>query len=52
MISCTQAGFRIGIITSTKWNSVWCAVVEDSAVWSSPMSANTPPCFDVPAMLA
>ena len=46
MISCTPAGLRIGIITSTKWNSDWCAVVEDSAVWSSPISASTPPCFD------
>src|SRR6185312_15375370 len=46
------AGLRIGIITSTKWNSDWCAVVEDSAVWSSPISARTPPCFEVPARLA
>ena len=29
MISWTPAGLRIGIITSTKWNSDWCAVVED-----------------------
>ena len=43
MISCTPAGLRIGIITSTKLNSDWCAVVEDSAVWSSPISASTPP---------
>ncbi len=28
-----------------KWYSDWCAVVEDSAVWSSPISARTPPCF-------
>ena len=52
MISCTPAGLRIGIIASTKWNSDWCAVVEDSAVWSSPISASTPPCFEVPARLA
>ena len=52
MISCTPAGFRIGIITSTKLNSDWCAVVEDSAVWSSPISASTPPNFEVPAKLA
>ena len=52
MISCTPAGLRIGIITSTKWNSDWCAVVDDSAVWSSPISASTPPCFEVPAKLA
>ena len=35
-----------------KWNSDWCAVVEDLAVWSSPISASTPPCFAVPARLA
>ena len=52
MISCTPAGLRIGIITSTKLNSDWCAVVDDSAVWSSPISASTPPCFEVPAKLA
>ena len=52
MISCTPAGFRIGIITSTKWNSDWCAVVEDSAVWSSPIRASTPPFFEEPAKLA
>ena len=52
MISCTPAGLRIGIITSTKLNSDWCAVVEDSAVWSSPISASTPPNFEVPAKLA
>ena len=52
MISCTPAGLRIGIITSTKWNSDWCAVVEDFAVWSSPISASTPPCLEVPAKLA
>ena len=27
-------------------------MVEDSAVWSSPISASTPPCFEVPAKLA
>jgi len=43
---------KIGIMTSTKWNSDWCAVVEDSAVWSSPIRASTPPCFEVPARLA
>ena len=52
MISCTPAGLRIGIITSTKLNSDWCAVVDDSAVWSSPISASTPPYFEVPAKLA
>src|SRR5213075_2814423 len=52
MISCTPAGFRIGIITSTKWNSDWCAVVADSAVWSAPIRASTPPFFDEPAKLA
>ena len=45
MISCTPAGLRIGIITSTKLNSDWCAVVDNSAVWSSPISASTPPCL-------
>ncbi len=39
-------------MTSMKWYSDWCAVVEDSAVWSSPMSASTPPFFAVPAKLA
>ena len=29
-----------------------CAMVEDSARWSSPISASTPPCFDEPARLA
>ena len=52
MISCTPAGLRIGIITSTKWNSDWCAVVEDSAVWSSPIRASTPPFLEEPAKLA
>ncbi len=52
MISCTPAGLRIGIMTSMKWYSDWWAVVEDSAVWSSPISAITPPCLEVPAKFA
>ena len=31
---------------------VACAMVEDSAMWSSPIRASTPPCFDDPARLA
>jgi hypothetical protein len=39
-----------GIITPTmKAGSLWCATVEDFAMWSSPISAITPPCLDVPA---
>ena len=30
------AGLSTGIITSVNANSDWCAVVDDSAVWSSP----------------
>jgi len=41
----------IGIIASTMANSLWCAVVDDSQVWSSPISAITPPLGDVPARL-
>ena len=47
-----RPGSGSAIITSTKANSDWCATVEDSAVWSSPISASTPPCFEEPAMLA
>ena len=36
---------------STKLNSVWCALVDNSAVWSSPIITSTPPCFDEPARL-
>ena len=32
-----------------KAGSLWCATVEDLAMWSSPASATMPPCFDVPA---
>ena len=32
-------------------NSLWCEVVEDSQMWSSPISASTPPYCDVPARL-
>ena len=52
MISWTPAGDSTGIMASTKANSDWCAVVEDSQVWSSPISASTPPQGDVPARLA
>ena len=52
MSSCTPAGLRIGIIVSTKRNSVAWALVDDSAVWSSPISASTPPCLEEPARLA
>ena len=52
MISWTPAGDSTGIIASTKANSDWCAVVEDSQVWSSPISASTPPQGEVPARLA
>jgi len=32
-----------------KAGSLWCATVDDLAMWSSPASAMMPPCFDVPA---
>ena len=37
---------------STIAYSLWCAVVDDSQVWSSPSSATTPPSLDVPARFA
>ena len=44
-------GFRTGIMASMKAYSLWCAVVEDLQVWSSPASTSTPPWRDVPARL-
>ncbi len=41
----------MGIIASTRANSLWCAVVEDSQVWSSPINTSTPPFLWVPARL-
>ena len=52
MYSCTEAGWRTGIISDWKACSDWPARVEDAAPWSSPTSASTPPWGAVPAELA
>ena len=39
-------------MASTRANSLWWQVVEDSQVWSSPISASTPPLAALPARLA
>ena len=50
-ISCTPAGLRTGTSASTMAYSLWCAVVLDSQIWSSPSSSSTPPCGAVPNRL-
>ena len=50
-ISCTPAGLRTGTSASTIAYSLWCAVVLDSQIWSSPSSISTPPCAAVPNRL-
>jgi hypothetical protein len=50
-ISCTPAGFSTGTMASTMAYSLWCAVVLDSQMWSSPSSISTPPCLAVPNRL-
>ena len=51
-MSCTEAGKNTGRPQALKMWSLWCAAVELLAMWSSPATAITPPCFEVPAMLA
>ena len=51
MNSCTPAGFKHGMPASMKAYSLWCARVEDLAVWSSPARSSTPPWRDEPAAL-
>jgi hypothetical protein len=51
-ISCTLEGKNTGRPQALKMWSLWCAAVELLLTWSSPATAMTPPCFDVPAMLA
>ena len=50
--SCTEAGCRTGIIRAAKLCSDWVGRVEETAPWSSPTRARTPPCSEVPAALA
>ena len=50
-ISCTPAGLSTGTSASTIAYSLWCAVVLDSQIWSSPSSSSTPPCLAVPNRL-
>jgi hypothetical protein len=50
-MSCTPAGFRIGIIAETNSSSEPCGRVEERHAWSSAASASTPPNFEVPAAL-
>ena len=45
-------GKNSGRPQALKMWSLWCAAVELLAMWSSPAIAITPPCFEVPAMLA
>ena len=51
-MSCTLDGKNTGRPQALKMWSLWCAAVELLAMWSSPAIAITPPCFEVPAMLA
>ena len=51
-MSCTPAGKNTGSPQALKMWSLWCAAVLLLATWSSPAMAITPPCLDVPAMLA
>ena len=51
-MSCTLDGKNTGEPQALKMWSLWCAAVLLFAMWSSPAIAITPPCFEVPAMLA
>ena len=51
-ISCTLLGKNTGVPQALKMWSLWCAAVLLLLMWSSPAMAITPPCLDVPAMLA
>ncbi len=41
----------MGICASISANSLWWQVVDDSQVWSSPISTSTPPFLELPARL-
>ena len=51
-MSCTDDGKNTGMPQALKMWSLWCAAVELLETWSSPAIAITPPCAEVPAMLA
>ena len=49
---CTSDGKNTGSPQALKMWSLWCAAVLLLATWSSPATAITPPCCEVPALLA
>ena len=52
IMSATSAGCRTGMLTLSKMPSVLCGKTEEWATWSSPETASTPPCLEVPIVLA
>src|SRR3954465_4456484 len=52
MYSCTEDGNSTGMPQALRIWSLWWAVEEDLAAWSSPANTSTPPCLAEPALLA